>query len=61
MWNAFDKASAMLDEEAGGVVAVLDRLDDALAKHSLFDRISQLLEEWYAKSADRYQEPTSSV
>jgi DNA-binding MarR family transcriptional regulator len=59
MWNAFDQVAATLDAEAGGVTAVLDRLDDALAKRSLFDRISLLLEEAGAKSADRHQEPTS--
>lgn len=44
MWVAFDKAAATLDEEAGGVVSVLDRLDDALARTPLFDRISDLLD-----------------
>lgn len=59
MWNAFDKVAAALDAEAGGVTAVLDRLDDALGKRSLFDRISVLLEEVDAKRADHHQEPTS--
>ncbi len=45
MWAAFDTAAATLDEEAGGVVSVLDRLDDALARVSLFDRISALLDQ----------------
>lgn len=44
MWMAFDEAAAMLDEEAGGVVPMLDRLDDALGRLSLFDRISQVLD-----------------
>lgn len=44
LWVVFDKAAATLDEEAGGVVAVLDRLDDALARTPLFDRISELLD-----------------
>ncbi len=43
LWAAFDTAAATLDEEAGGVISVLDRLDDALAGASLFDRISALL------------------
>lgn len=43
MWAAFDKAAAALNAEAGGIVAVLDHLDDALARMSLFDRISELL------------------
>ena len=43
-WEAFERAAVALDEEAGGVVAVLDRLDDALARMSLFDRISALLD-----------------
>lgn len=44
MWDAFDTAAATLDEEAGGIVSALDRLDDALARRSLFDRISGLLD-----------------
>lgn len=43
-WAAFETAAAALDMEAGGVVSVLDRLDDALARMSLFDRISELLD-----------------
>ncbi len=44
IWAAFDTAVTALDEEAGGVVPVLDRLDDVLAHVSLFDRISELLD-----------------
>ncbi len=44
LWAAFDTASRALDAEAGGVVAVLDHLDDALGRASLFDRISALLD-----------------
>jgi DNA-binding MarR family transcriptional regulator len=58
MWKAFDQAAATLDAEVGGAATVLDRLDDALAKRSLFDRISRLLEEADAKSVDRDQEQT---
>ncbi len=43
-WVAFERAAAALDEEAGGVVSVLNRLDDALARLSLFNRISELLD-----------------
>lgn len=49
MWAAFDKAAATLDVETGGVVSVLDRLDDALAQVSLFDRISGFLEDFDTK------------
>lgn len=44
LWEVFDQAAAMLDREAGGVVDVFDRLDDALQRMSLFDRISALLD-----------------
>jgi len=39
VWLAFETAALELDEEAGGVVAALDRLDDALARRSLYERI----------------------
>lgn len=41
MWRAFDEAALELDAEAGGVAAILGRLDDALERRSLFDRIMQ--------------------
>lgn len=41
LWQAFNAVAAELDAEAGGVVAALDRLDDALARKSLFDRIEE--------------------
>lgn len=44
MWAAFDTAAAVLDREAGDVVQALDRLDDALARRSLFERIVDLLD-----------------
>lgn len=44
LWAAFDAAAAALDDEAGGVIPLLDRLDDALARVSLFDRITKLLD-----------------
>ncbi len=39
LWHAFDEASRELDEEAGRVVEALDRLEKALARRSLSDRI----------------------
>ena len=45
MWAVFETAAATLDAEAGGVVAVLDRLDAALAQASLFERIRELLDQ----------------
>lgn len=38
LWQALDQAALALNEEAGEVAAALDRLDDALAAGSLFDR-----------------------
>ena len=39
LWAAFNAAAADLNAEAGDAVAALDRLDDALARRSMFDRI----------------------
>ena len=39
LWKAFEAAAEELNAEAGNVVAVLDRLDAALAERSLFQRI----------------------
>lgn len=44
LWAAFNAAAAELNDEAGNAVAALDRLDDALARKSIFDRISERLE-----------------
>ena len=44
LWDAFNAVAAELNEEAGDVVAVLDRLDDALARRSMFERISERVE-----------------
>jgi DNA-binding MarR family transcriptional regulator len=41
LWSAFDAAAAELNAEAGDVVRVLDRLDDALARKSMFARIAE--------------------
>jgi len=39
IWAAFDEAALELNAEAGNVVASLNKLDDALARQSIFDRI----------------------
>lgn len=41
LWLAFSDAAEELNTEAGDVVRVLDRLDDALEQKSLFDRIAE--------------------
>lgn len=39
LWAAFEAASAELDAEAQGIADALDRLETALARRPLFDRI----------------------
>lgn len=39
LWAAFNAAAAALNEEAGDIVRLLDRLDDALDRRSMFERI----------------------
>ena len=39
IWTAFDEAAQELNAEAGNVVASLNKLDDALERQSIFDRI----------------------
>lgn len=39
LWDAFNRAALELNAEAGGLVDLLDRLDDALDQRSMFDRI----------------------
>jgi DNA-binding MarR family transcriptional regulator len=39
IWAAFDEAALELNTEAGNVVVSLNRLDDALERQSIFDRI----------------------
>ncbi|MDO8295943.1 MAG: MarR family transcriptional regulator [Caulobacter sp.] len=39
LWDVFADAALALDAEAGGLAIALDRVDDALARRSLFDRI----------------------
>lgn len=39
LWRALDEAAQDLNDEAGDAAAVLDRLDDALARRSWFERV----------------------
>lgn len=39
LWDAFNAAARELDAEAGDIVRLLDRLDDALDRRSMFERI----------------------
>jgi DNA-binding MarR family transcriptional regulator len=39
LWEAFSAAARDLNAEAGDLVSLLDRLDDALDRQSMFDRI----------------------
>lgn len=39
LWAAFNAAAQELNAEAGDLVELLDRLDDALDRRSMFDRI----------------------
>lgn len=39
LWEAFNTVAEALNAEAGDVVALLDRLDDALDQRSMYDRI----------------------
>lgn len=39
VWEAFDQVAIELDDEANEVVAALDRLDRALSRRSLYDRL----------------------
>lgn len=41
LWSAFDAAAEEVNAEAGDVVRMLDRLDDALARRSMFARIAE--------------------
>lgn len=53
LWCAMDDAAREVDQEAGHVVAILDRLDEALARKSLFDRIAERMAEADAMVAER--------
>ena len=39
IWTAFDEAARELNAEADDAVAALNRLEDALQRQSIFDRI----------------------
>lgn len=41
LWGAFNLAARELDAEAGDIVRLLDRLDDALDRRSMFERIME--------------------
>jgi DNA-binding MarR family transcriptional regulator len=43
LWDAMSEAALELNAEAGNVVAALDRLDAAIARQSLFERIAAKL------------------
>jgi DNA-binding MarR family transcriptional regulator len=43
LWQILNSTSMDLDKEAGGVVAALDRLDRALERSPLYDRVKQKL------------------
>lgn len=44
LWDILNATSVELDEEAGHVVAALDRLDAALSRESLYERVRAKLE-----------------
>lgn len=39
LWDAFNATAAELNEEAGDIIRLLDKLDDALDEQSVFERI----------------------
>jgi DNA-binding MarR family transcriptional regulator len=41
VWEVLNQASVELDQEAGHVVAALDRLDEALRRKSLYERVHE--------------------
>lgn len=44
LWRAFDEAATALNDEAGDVIRSLDRLEEALSRQSLFERINALID-----------------
>jgi DNA-binding MarR family transcriptional regulator len=44
LWLALNSVSEELNAEAGDVARLLDRLDDALAARSLFDRVAEKID-----------------
>jgi len=45
LWQALDRAAVELNNEAQDVISALDRLDDALARRSQFDRTRDQLKQ----------------
>jgi DNA-binding MarR family transcriptional regulator len=41
LWQAFNAVASELNTEAGDLVRLLDRLDDAMERKSMFDRIAK--------------------
>jgi DNA-binding MarR family transcriptional regulator len=44
LWRILDAVATELDAEAEGIVASLDRLDEALDRESLYDRVKKRIE-----------------
>jgi DNA-binding MarR family transcriptional regulator len=44
LWAALDRAAETLDAEAGGVAAVLDRLEERLADQGLYERVGEIVQ-----------------
>ncbi len=63
MWNALSQAAARLDEEAGGIVAALERLERALDERPLADRVAALLppSSALARSVNRPTPATAAI
>lgn len=53
LWEAFNAAARELNDEAGDLVRLLDRLDDALDRRSMFDRIMARVGEDAGPDIDR--------
>lgn len=51
VWNLLNETSVELDEEAGHVIAALDRLDEALNRRSLYDRVNERRTQAHAPAA----------
>ena len=52
IWRALGDSAEELNREAGNVVALLDRLDDALDNRSLFDRAAERIDTSLGTSGD---------
>jgi DNA-binding MarR family transcriptional regulator len=53
LWQAMNEAALEVNAEAGNVVAALDRLDEALARQSMFERIAGRLPRTVGNSSGR--------